>query len=388
MPSKELLTLNFILIFILFLNFDLGGTRADLNIVELPWNLQQIDIARAWNITQGSEDIAVAVIDTGVDFSHPALVSSQWINNREIANNSIDDDNNGYIDDYSGWDWVNSDNNPGWQFDDEIHHHGTFIAGIIAANNSEVVGIAPKVKIMPLRVVDEAKLIPNPQGLENSVEYAVKNNASVIIMSLDLLIGPPGFRDSLRSAISANIPIIGVAGNSDYGNESIVLPGRFPEVIAVGASNPNKEKADYSNIGEEIEILAPGGQQGIGQIRSTSIQGGYRVGFGTSYAAPHVAGVVGLIKSIRNDLSVEDIRSILHSSAQDLNDVGWDQETGFGLLNASAALELTQVYETIIATTTTRPPGLFGISFTSHFGFILVLMLITLFFRRKRRISS
>ncbi|PWI48033.1 hypothetical protein CEE45_09030 [Candidatus Heimdallarchaeota archaeon B3_Heim] len=354
-------------------------SQATSNPVNLPWNLQQISIAGAWNITTGRTDIIIAVIDSGIDFSHPALSQAQWINSDEIINNSLDDDNNGYIDDFSGWDWINQDNNPGWQDEDEIHYHGTFIAGIIAANDSEVIGIAPKVKVMSLRVVDRNTLIPNPAGLEEAVEYATQKNAAVIIMSLDLLIGPPGFRDSIRSAVSANIPVIGVAGNSDEGNESVVLPGRFSEVIAVGASNSNGEKAYYSNIGEEVEILAPGGQ-----LRSTSVKSGYLYGQGTSYAAPHVAGVIGLMKSIRSDLSVDDIRSILYSTALDIGDSGWDAETGHGILNASAAIELTQTYVKT-TTITSNPPRLFGISSIPHVEILLFSALITQLFWKKQK---
>jgi subtilisin family serine protease len=366
------------------LNTDITQTESRYS--ELPWNLQQINIEDAWDRTTGSTEIIIAVIDTGIDFSHPALSHTQWFNTDEIVNNSVDDDNNGYIDDYEGWDWINQDNNPGWQVGDEIHHHGTFIAGIVAANDSEVLGVAPKVKIMSLRVVDKNSLISNPAGLEEAVEYAIQKNVSAITMSLDLVIGPPGFRDSIRSAISANIPVIGVAGNSDEGNGSIVLPGRYSEVIAVGASNSNGEKADYSNTGEELEILAPGGQRLSHQLQSTTINGAYLYDIGTSYAAPHVAGVVGLIKSIRFNFTVEDIRYILHSTAHDIGSTGWDIESGFGILNASAAVEFALTYEGTDTSTTTssRPPGLFGIVSISFYEIIIFLTLLLPLLRKKR----
>ena len=125
-------------------------------------------------------------------------------------------------------------------------------------------------------------------------------------------------------------------------------------MITVGASNVNGEKADYSNIGTKIDLIAPGGQTSDVLLRSSDIGGGYRYGYGTSYAAPHVAGVIALIKSIRNDLSVEDIRYILHMTATDIGPIGWDEETGYGILNATAALELSSIYTTSTITSQER----------------------------------
>ncbi len=388
MVSMKSLLFVFILLMIVPNDLNQEYSQITARSSTLPWNLQQIYLSKAWDITTGSTNVTIAVIDTGVDFSHPAISGNRWINTGEIANNSLDDDKNGYTDDYFGWDWVNQDSNPGWQVNDEIHHHGTFIAGILAANDSEVIGISPQFKVMALRVVDKQTLIPNPQGMKEAVDYAVQKNASVILMSLDLLIGPPGFLDSIRNAISANIPVVGVSGNSEWGNESVVLPARFSEVIAVGASNSDGEKAEYSNIGEELEILAPGGQQSLSEIKSTSIGGSYRYGSGTSYAAPHVAGIIGLIRSIRTDLQVEDIRFILRTTAQDIGEVGWDEETGFGIINASAALELAQIFEGVDSTTTSHTSGFFRKINLSLLEVVASLIITIIILRKHKKISS
>jgi serine protease len=196
-------------------------------------------------------------------------------------------------------------------------------------------------------------------------------------MSLDLVIGPPGFRDSLRSAISANIPVVGIAGNSDEGNGSIILPSRYSEEIAVGASNSNGEKADYSNIGEELEILAPGGQRFSNQLRSTSINGDYLFGTGTSYPAPLISGIIGLIKSVRSNLTVDDIRYILHSTAQDIGSTGRDIESGFGIVNASAAVEFSLTNKgTKTTLAASHKQRIFGIDRISFFEMIVLLLLL------------
>ena len=383
-PYFQVLTIVTLLLLIYGVHF-IGRSHNTTSTVDgLPWNLTQIGISGAWEITTGNKTITTAVIDTGVDFTHPSITQAQWRNTGEIPNNSVDDDNNGYIDDWKGWDWVNHDNDPGWEENDKIDHHGTFITGLIAANDDSIIGVAPNTTIMALRVVDQDTLIPNPDALASAVDYAIKNGADVIIMSLDLFIGPLGFRDSIRKAFNKGIPTVAVAGNSDFGNESIVLPGSFSEVITVGASNIDREKADYSNIGGELDLIAPGGDRATIELKSSDIGGGYRYGYGTSYAAPHVAGIIALIKSIRSDLSVEDIRYILHSTATDIGPIGWDQETGYGILNATASLELASIFS---PTTSTTPKTfwIFGTGSTNFLELISLFTLAMVYIRRKRK---
>ena len=104
MNALKSIPIVFFVAIVFFLSLTTNITHSQSRDIDLPWNLQQIDIKGAWEITMGSPDIVIAVIDTGIDFSHPALNHSQWFNTNEIINNSIDDDNNGYVDDYMGWD--------------------------------------------------------------------------------------------------------------------------------------------------------------------------------------------------------------------------------------------------------------------------------------------
>ena len=351
--------------------------------MSLPWNLDQIDINGAWEITTGNSNVTVAIIDSGIDFTHRAITHAQWINTGEIQNNSIDDDNNGYVDDYMGWDWVSQDNNPGSQVGDEITHHGTFIAGIIAGNDEEILGVAPNCTVMALRIVDQDSLIPDPNSLEEAVVYALAHGADVISLSLDLLISPLGFRDTIRKAVLAKIPVVAITGNSNEGDESIVLPGRFSEVIAVGASNFYGQRARYSNWGLEIEVLAPGGESPNYELLGASLGGTSRRGYGTSYAGPHVAGIICLIKSIRNDLSVDDFRNILYTTATDVGEEGWDEETGYGIVNATAALRLALQYIQQ-PSATTNLPNFFDISSVTFLEVISLIFLPFTIHRRKQ----
>lgn len=314
---------------------------------QLPWHLNKINIEDAWTITNGSSNISVAILDSGIDFSHPDLNHSAWLNEDEILDGQ-DNDNNGYIDDIYGWDWVNDDNNPSDDENDTINFHGTFIAGLITSKGSieEVIGCAPNLRLMALRVIDFDSMV-TPDGLIKAIEYAVDNGADVISMSLELLFGPPGFLSSIRKTQDANIAI--VAGTGNDGVEGILIPASFSEIIAVGASNKFQEKADYSNWGEEIELVAPVGDKNYDSIedilKSTAPGNSYTYGYGTSFAVPQVAAVIGLIKSVRNDLPIETIREILHKTATDIPPTGWDSSTGYGIVNASAALRMAVNYD-------------------------------------------
>jgi len=173
-PYFQAVTIVTLLLLIYGVHFNGRSHNTTSTVHDLPWNLMQIEISGAWKITTGNRSITIAVIDTGIDFTNPSISQSQWINAKEIPNNSKDDDNNGYIDDWRGWDWVNHDNNPGWEEIDKINHHGTFITGILAANNESLIGVAPNTTIMALRVVDQDTLIPNPDSLASAVDYAIK----------------------------------------------------------------------------------------------------------------------------------------------------------------------------------------------------------------------
>ncbi|NHJ01101.1 MAG: hypothetical protein EAX86_03115 [Candidatus Heimdallarchaeota archaeon] len=341
------------------------------------WHLYQISAKEAWKYTRG-ENVTIAVIDSGIDFTHPELNMSSWINTGEIPNNSLDDDMNGFIDDFYGWDFVNNDANNGFDEFDPIHSHGTFIAGLISGKDDGegITGIASSSKIMSIRVLDISNTLQEADWLVNAIHYAIDNGADIISISIEMPLGTPNLQDSIKRAKRFNIPVISSAGN--YGGESVAYPAAYSEVIAVGATNFNQEKADYSNYGEELDMMAPVGEGAI-LITSTNLGGGYRTGSGTSFASPQVAAIAGLIRSINSTIPVDMVQYILESTAKDINIGGKDNQTGFGIVNATAAILKTLEFQQDIQTNNRFNP--FGI----RFELLISLSAIFVFSFRSRK---
>ncbi|MHA1551789.1 MAG: S8 family serine peptidase [Candidatus Heimdallarchaeaceae archaeon] len=330
------------------------------------WHHPLIYSEDAWEITQGRKDIVVAVIDSGVDFSHPDLINTRWINTEEIADNLIDDDGNGYVDDVYGWDFVSNDSTPGPTSSDPVNWHATFVAGIIAAPKDDfgVVGIAPNVTIMNVRVLDISNLLYSYETFGIAIRYAAENGADVINLSITASTNSSLYMDEITYANSLNIPVVAVTGNSDL--SSVDYPARSDIVIAVGASNRHNEKADYSNSGEEIELVAPVGDSDETNIVSTVPPDEYGLGWGTSFAAPQVAATIALMKSLNDSLSIAEIRDILHKSAKDLGDSGHDVQTGYGLLNVFRAVQAV------------LDPSILLLPFNSSYQFLTILPILAI----------
>jgi len=316
---------------------------------DIGWHLDQINITGAWDITIGSKDIVIAVIDSGIDWSHPQINNS-WKNIDEIPADGIDDDANGYIDDYHGWDFVTNDSEPGPEAVDPIHWHATFITGIINAqlDNIGVAGTAPNVTVMDIRVLNVTNYQGTTDGeLGDAIKYAVDNGADVINLSLQYYNANISYLDDIQFAIANNVPVVSVTGNSwSYqggGQEIPSYPGAYGEVIAVGATDFYYNKADYSNYGLPwTELMAPVGDEEYDipehVINSTFPGNSYGIAYGTSFACPQVASVIALMRTINYTMPVSEIRSILQTTAYDLGVPGLDIFFGHGLINATAAV--------------------------------------------------
>lgn len=272
------------------------------------WNLDMINAPEAWAQGYTGQGIVVAVVDTGVDYTHPDLANNIWINSGEIADNGIDDDGNGYVDDVQGWNFVDGNNNPL-----DLNGHGTHVAGTIAAenNNLGITGIAYDATIMPVRVLS-SEGDGNRANIANGIRYAVDNGANVINLSLG-----GGYSSEIQDAIeyanSLGSVIVMASGNE--GSTQPIAPASLADQfgIAVGAVDINRQVASFSNqAGLPIlnYVVAPGKN-----IYSTYPNNSYRYLNGTSMATPHVSGVVALMLSANPNLTPADVESLIAATA-------------------------------------------------------------------------
>ncbi|NET28237.1 S8 family serine peptidase [Okeania sp. SIO1I7] len=290
---------------------DIGGNQ---------WGLDLVKAPEVWNQGFQGEGIVVAVIDSGVDNTHPELTGQMWSNSGEIPNNGIDDDDNGYIDDTWGWDFVNNDNDPR---DEESH--GTHIAGTIAAKRDGVgtTGVAPNAKIMSLRVLNDEGVGRVSDGI-SAILYAVDNGADVINFSSGGRNLVRNELDAIRYAADQGVVFVSAAGNGSLSSPD--YPARLANEygIAVGSVDRNAKFSSFSNkAGSGLDyVVAPGGDgfpEDAGDIYgpvAPSITGNlYSFFAGTSMATPHVAGVAALIKQANPSLSAEAIENIIIDTA-------------------------------------------------------------------------
>ncbi len=298
------------------------------------WGITRISAPEAWMISHGSTDVVVAVIDTGVDTSIPQLKGSLWTNPGEIADNGIDDDGNGYVDDIHGWDFRDGDNSS--LVGSKLHWHGTFVAGIIAAQPGEVpiVGVAPGVRIMDVRFLDSNNSFSSRDWDEfaAAIDYAVDNGARIINLSIYANSRPPAvLENAIRRADQAGVILIGITGNTSQ--VGVLYPGKYEQVYAVSATTQNDQLAGFSTRGPEVAFCAPG--EGI----TSFIPGGQTATrSGTSFAAPHVSGTLALILSAYPSLLPAQAIDLLEGALIDLGARGTDSSFGQGLIDAFDAI--------------------------------------------------
>ncbi len=283
------------------------------------WYLADIGAPYAWDSVTGDTSQVVGIIDTGIDCDHPDLDGNIWINRNEIPGNGIDDDNNGYVDDAHGWDFFNNDNNP-----DDDNGHGTHVAGVVAAETDNYIGIAGiawHARLMPLKVLSGTGS-GNMGDLAEAINYAANNGATIINMSLGAYSESQTVKAALINAYESLCPVA-AAGNDHYKTDTISppadiyapsFPGCYPFVVGVEATSPDGTLADFSNFdpsgfshcwnpsGYNYEVMAPGVN-----IMSTFPNGGYRTLTGTSMASPVVAGAIALLKSYKPGISNAEI---------------------------------------------------------------------------------
>ncbi|MBN7798211.1 S8 family peptidase [Parahaliea mediterranea] len=322
----------------------------------LQWHYRQINLAEAWDITRGSSDVVVAVIDTGVLGGHPDL-GGKFVDGYDFISDPYHSGDGDGIDPDAG--------DPGdGGVAGQSSYHGSHVSGTVAAatnNGRGVAGVGWRTRVMPIRVLGEeggtvydiAQGIRYAAGLGNDSGTVPARRADVINLSL----GGAGSSQALRNAIARarerGVIVVAAAGNENSSQPS--YPAAYPGVISVGAVGPDGVRAPYSNFGATLDLVAPGGDMGVdldgdgntdGVISTVGSDTGsgvsYEIGLqqGTSMASPHVAGVIALMKAVRPSLTPAELDQWLLQGrlTMDLGEAGWDGQYGHGLLDAAKAV--------------------------------------------------
>lgn len=277
------------------------------------WALEKIQAFDAWDITTGS-NIVIAVVDTGVSSTHPDLEAKLLPGYNAMLDNSKSEDD---------------------------HGHGTAIAGLIAAesdNHEGIAGVCWGCYILPVKVLDEHGA-GKDSDLARGIRWATDQGANIINLSLGGAENSHALRDAIEYAFRNGVLIIASSGNDHRLGNFTNYPAAYPQVVAVGATTNSDKITGFSNTGDYIDLVAPG----VG-LWTTTIDGDYGPPNGTSFSSPFVAGVAGLILSLRPELGSYDVRCILSASTDDQGEPGKDPSYGWGRLNALRAVQLAQDY--------------------------------------------
>lgn len=278
------------------------------------WNMRIIDADDAWSLHMGSRSVVVAVVDTGVRWSH------------------LDLDAN-YVE--GGYDWVNGDDDP-----TDDNGHGTHVAGIIAAETGNGYGVAglAQVSILAEKVLDHRGW-GRVADLISGILHASDLGVDVINLSLGTDAYSSALEDACRYAYGKGCLLVAAAGNR--GSDEPHYPAAFKEVVAVASTygEPDDTRAPYSNYGDWITLSAPGGYRDYPILSTYHLNDtAFAYMYGTSQAAPHVSGLAALYKSLHPDSTVEEIVEALVRSVEDKGETGWDRFYGYGRINAYRTL--------------------------------------------------
>lgn len=309
----------------------------DLN--ALQWSLDHsnnydINAPEAWDITTGSKDVIVAVIDTGMDIDHEDMIGNIWVNKDEIAGNGIDDDLNGYIDDIHGWNTRDANGAV-----DDLFGHGTFVGGIIGArgNNSlGICGVNYNTSLMILNAFGNSNET-DTEFLIEAIDYAVRNGAQIINASWGSNGYSPAMEEMIDYARQNGVLFVAASGNdADNIDDLPFFPAAYANsnVISVGSHELYGEVSSFSNYGRlHTDLVAPG--TSCYSLRPGS---SYGQGSGTSYAAPHVAGTAALLLSAYPSLHYWDVKAKIMGSVRVNSDLDlYVASTGY--LDAASALQ-------------------------------------------------
>lgn len=289
-----------------------------------------VDAPEAWDIETGATNsVIVAIIDSGVDYTHPDLTGRIWSNPNETVN-GLDDDGNGIIDDVRGANFVRTSGPPSGDPLDDFGH-GTHLAGTMGGatnNNLGISGVSWNVKLMPLKFLNNTGSGDISHAIE-AIQYAVVNGAQVINNSWGTTTSIPALAAAVSAAHAAGVVQLAATGNQS--NSAIInYPAGYPEIIAVAATN-NRDLSELKNFGSHIDLSAPGAQ-----ILATGVSNTYIRMTGSSMASAVAAGAAALLKSRRPSLTPTQVRTALVSTVD--VPAGWNTNYGAGRLNINKAL--------------------------------------------------
>jgi len=309
------------------------------------WALTKIDAREAWDVTQGDPAVLLGVADTGVDWNHPDLNDNIWINTADPIDGA-DNDGNGYIDDYRGWDWVDNEN--GWPGEDDdvpdnnpmdFNGHGTHVSGIASAETHNSVGIAGvgfDCSIMCMRIGwwdADGWAYVSMSFAASAMYYAGNNGAKAINCSWGSS-NSGGIATAATFASNNGVLIVSAAGNND--DQVAPYLCTRSDVIAVAATDQSDHKADFSSYGTWVDVSAPGVS-----IRSTYYDNTYAYLDGTSMSTPHVVGLAGLINSVAPYMTRAQVQAQIINTTEDIDALnpGYEGRLGSGRINAFNAVE-------------------------------------------------
>jgi len=266
-----------------------------------------IDADGAWEISTGSPDILIGVVDSGIDETHPDLTAAVWTNPGEIPGNGLDDDANGYVDDVHGYDFLEGDNTP-----QDENGHGSHVSGIIGAvsdNGLGIAGVAWRVKLLPLKFLNENNSGPTTAAI-TAIEYAIDSGVDLINASWGSTSFSQALADVIATAGLEGILFIASAGNSSSDND---LYPHYPSsyeldnIISVASTDHNDKLSSFSNWGvRTVDLAAPGTA-----IYSTLPDTGYGAMSGTSMAAPFVSGALVLARAVFPQMTASELKTQL-----------------------------------------------------------------------------
>ncbi|MCI5058740.1 MAG: S8 family serine peptidase [Flavobacteriales bacterium] len=307
------------------------------------WYLSTVKAYDAWDVHQGQGSVVVAVVDNAIRTTHEDLANVLYENPGEIPGNGFDDDLNGYVDDVSGWDAADNDNDPNPPSginSSNGFNHGTHCAGTAVAETDNGLGVASvafNAKLLPVKCTPNSN--PDGNSLPNAYDgvfYAIRAGADIISMSFG---GASGIfvtgQSIIQASNAAGIVMIAAAGNDN--SSQAFYPASYPGVISVGATNDQDQKAGFSNYGSNIDVMAPGAS--IYSCFGHNDQG-YGYMWGTSMACPMVASLAALLLDKNSSLSPTQLENEIKASCDniDAQNSSYVGQMGAGRVNAATAL--------------------------------------------------